>query len=121
MFSSTSVNREGGSVSGQLTERRSAVRYPVNADVTCPMVVPIKEELGAARIRDVSTEGIGLLLSKHVEPGTFLMVTLKNDAQKFFRIQLVQVAHSTKAAGGYVIGGNFVTPLSYEELSKLLM
>src|SRR5687768_1161935 len=104
------LNREVGPMFDQLADRRTTVRYPVNAETTCPMVVPIREDLGSARIKDVSLDGIGLLMSSPVEPGAFIMITLKNEAHKFFRIQLVQVIHSTRQTGGYLVGGTFVTP-----------
>jgi len=121
MLSSPTANRVTATGPEQFEDRRGAVRYPVNADTTCPLVMPVTEDLGPARVRDISPEGIGMLLSHHVEPGTYLVVTLKNDAQKLIRTQLVQVAHCTKAAGGYLIGGTFVTPLTYDEMTKFVM
>lgn len=109
-------------MSGSYVDRRGAMRYPVNTGTTCPMVAPVTQDFGEARIKDVSNEGIGLVLGHPVEAGTVLMVTLKNEAKKFFRIQLVEVVHSTQqAGGGYLIGGTFITPLTYEELSTLLL
>jgi hypothetical protein len=29
--------------------------------------------------------------------------------------------HSTPTAGGYLVGGTFLTPLTYEELRSMLM
>src|SRR5437016_5944093 len=121
MLPGASTNREVGARPEQPVERRMAMRYPVNADTTCPMVMPVKDDLGPARVRDVSTDGVGLLLSRPVEPGSYIVVTLKNQAQNFSRIQLVQVVHATKAAGGYSIGGTFLTLLTHAELSKLLL
>jgi hypothetical protein len=106
----------------QLVERRTAMRYPVNLDTTCPMVAPITEDFGEARIKDVSTDGIGLVMNHPVEAGSILMIALRNDAQRFFRLQLIQVVHVTRAlGGGYQVGGAFLAPLTYEELRTLLM
>ena len=109
-------------MSQQVGDRRQVERYPVTADTTCPMAAPLAQDFGAARIKDVSQDGIGLLLTRHVEPGTVIVVALKNEVKKFFRFQLVEVIHSTsQLGGGYLIGGVFLTPLTYEELAALLM
>ena len=60
----------------QPSDRRAEERFPVNADTTTTFVSPVVKDFGAARIRDISMSGIGLLLSRRVEPGTTLAVTL---------------------------------------------
>jgi hypothetical protein len=66
-------------------------------------------------------DGIGLLLAKRVEPGTMLAVSLSNPARNFTRTVLVRVAHVTPERGAYLVGGNFTAPLTYEELTTLVM
>ena len=34
---------------------------------------------------------------------------------------LVRVAHVTPLTGGYLVGGSFVTPLTYQEMSALVL
>jgi hypothetical protein len=103
-------------------DRRSAERFPVNADTSCQFVRPVGDELGHARIKNVSTDGIGLLLSKRVEPGSLLAIALMVKGKPFNRTLLVQVAHVTAQPGGsFLVGGNFVTPLTYDDLKTLVM
>ncbi len=103
-------------------ERRATPRYPVNADTSCPFIMPLADDFGPARIREISTEGIGLLTSRAIEPGTLLVIGLKNAAHNFYRTQVVQVVHATRAVGGmYIIGGTFLNPLTYEELRACVM
>jgi|SRR4051812_8464147 len=102
-------------------DRRVAERYPVNADITCPLVSPVNEAFGSARIKDVSMQGIGLLLGRRVEPGSLLTVVLANQAKGFSKTVLVRVVHATSQPGGCLVGGNFETPLSYQEMSALVL
>jgi hypothetical protein len=102
-------------------DRRQAERYPVNADTSCPFVSPVTEDFGPVRIKDVSMAGIGLLVSKRVEPGTLLTVTLANPTRGFSKTVLVRVAHVTSVAGGYLVGGDFTAPLTYQEMTTLVL
>jgi hypothetical protein len=65
--------------------------------------------------------GVGLLAGRRVEPGTLLAVTLSNPAKGFAKTVLVRVAHAAPVAGGYLLGGTFDAPLSYQELTTLVM
>jgi hypothetical protein len=102
-------------------DRRAVERYPVSAGVTCPFLAPVAEGLGAAKVRDVSMQGIGLLLGRRVEPGTLLTVVLSNAAKGFSKTVLVRVVHATPQPGGCLVGGTFETPLTYQEMSALVL
>ena len=102
-------------------DRRAAERYPVNAEVACPFLGPVTEGFGGAKIKDVSMQGIGLLIGRRVEPGGLLAVTLTNAAKGFSKTVLVRVAHATPVPGGCLVGGTFDTPLTYQEMSTLVL
>jgi len=102
-------------------DRRAAERYPVNAEATCPFLSPVVEDFGAVKIRDVSMQGIGLLVSRRVEPGDLLAVVLANPVRGFSKTALVRVAHVTALGGSFLVGGSFVTPLTYQEMSALVL
>ena len=102
-------------------ERRTAERYPVNADASSPFVSPVVEDFGTVKIRDISMAGVGLVMSRRVEPGTLLALTLSNPAKGFTKTVLVRVAHATPLGGGFLIGGNFTVPLAYQEMSTLVL
>ena len=59
-------------------DRRAAERYPVNSNATCPFLSPVVEDFGPVKIRDVSMQGVGLLVNRRVEPGAVLAVVLEN-------------------------------------------
>ena len=93
----------------------------VNSGTACGFVGPVTEDFGPAKVRDVSLEGIGLILFRSVAVGTLLAVTLTNSQQKFSKTVLVRVAHITAAHGGYLVGGTFSEPLTYQEFTTLVM
>src|SRR3982074_1122106 len=94
-------------------DRRAAERMAVNAGTSCGFAGPVTEDFGPAKIRDVSMEGVGLLLTRQVAVGTMLAVTILNPAQKLSKTVLVRVAHVTTAHGGYLVGGTFAETLTY--------
>lgn len=102
-------------------DRRATERYPVTADVICPLVSPVVEDFGPVKIRDVSMQGIGLVISRRVEVGALLAVVLANQARNFNKAVLVRVVHVTPLTGGFLVGGTFATPLSYQEMTTLIM
>ncbi len=103
------------------TDRRAAERFPVNQDTRCTFAAPVGADLGPARIQNVSTDGIGLLLTQRAEVGTQLAISVTTGNKGFARTLLIQVVHVTQQSGGYLVGGTFVTPLTYEELRSLVM
>lgn len=102
-------------------DRRGAERFPVHVDANCSFISPVVEDFGPAKLRDVSMSGVGLLLSRHVEPGTMLSVTLANPARNFTKTVLVRVMHATPLLGRFLVGGTFSVPLTYQEMSALVL
>jgi hypothetical protein len=102
-------------------DRRVAERFPVNSDTSCAFVGPVVEDVGPAKIHNVSMDGIGLLVARQVQPGAVLAITLANPARGFTKTVLVRVAHATPQYGGCLVGGTFNTPLTYQELTTLVM
>src|SRR5262245_35629591 len=104
------------------SDRRAAERFPAGAGTSCEFSAPLGKDLGPSRIKNVSTDGIGLLVSGRVERGDALAIVVANKAKSFQRTLLVQVVHVTPQPGGtFLIGGTFATPLTYEELTALVM
>jgi len=101
--------------------RRATERFAVNASTSCSFLSPVVEDFGPVKIKNIAMDGIGLLLAQRLEPGSLLAVSLSNSARSFTRTVLVRVAHVTPDHGTYLMGGSFTTPLTYEELSKLVL
>jgi PilZ domain-containing protein len=103
------------------SDRRAAERFPVSANTTVTFASPVVENFGPVKIKNVSTDGVGLLLSRKVEAGQLLAVSIANPTQKFAKTLMVRVVHVTAQAGGaFLAGGTFTTPLTYEELRSLV-
>jgi hypothetical protein len=83
-------------------------------------VGPLKEPKELARlsvVRNVSTTGIGLLLTHALEPGTLVDVELRS---RFIVNRVAQVLCSSKQEGGWFIGCALHNPLSASEREALL-
>jgi hypothetical protein len=102
-------------------ERRAAERFAVNTDTACAFVGPVIEDFGAAKVKDISMQGIGLVMSKRVEIGAVLAVTLTIAGRGVVKTVLVRVTHVTPQLGNFLVGGSFVTPLSYQEMSSFVL
>ena len=102
-------------------ERRTEERFPVNAATSCTFAGPVAEDFGPPHVHNLSMKGIGLFLRRRVEPGALLAVSLSNQARSFAKTVLVRVIHASAQPGGCLVGGTFDTPLTYQELSTLVL
>lgn len=104
-----------------VAEQRVAERFPVNAGTACGFAHPVVESPGPVKVRDVSMHGVGLIVQRRIEVGALLAVGLTNREKGFERTVLVRVAHVTPASGGFLVGGTFLTPLSYQDMTTLVL
>lgn len=96
------------------------MRPPPHVD--CAFASPVLEDFGKVKITSISRSGIGLIANEEIAAGMLLMVRLVNPTKNFSKTTLVRVVHVTlKASGTYLIGGKLDEPLTYEELSTLIM
>lgn len=102
-------------------DQRAAERFPVNAGAACTFAMPVVEDGGGARVLNVSLDGVGLRLARRVEVGALLAVGLANPAKGFSRTVLVRVTRVAPEVGGCVVGGTFLTPLTYQEMTALVL
>ena len=103
-------------------DRREAQRFPVSANTECQFAVPLVTDVGPVRVLNISMTGIGLQLSEELEVGSILAIGLRNVPKGFNRVHLVHVVHVTAQSGGsFIIGGNLDPPLTYQELTGLVM
>ena len=71
-----------------------------------------------AIVQNVSTHGIGLLLTEPVPPETVLEIEM-HGGQSIVK-RFVRVVHSTKQADGWLVGCSLNSSLSDGELERLL-
>jgi hypothetical protein len=75
----------------QPMERRAAIRYEVGQDGTCRPALSIAAGSIPAWWADLSTKGLGLIVEQAFEPGTLLVVELKDLASGPMRLRLARV------------------------------
>ena len=100
-------------------ERRVALRFPSSLHTAVQPVRRQREREApwAARVRDVSAYGLGLVLPLPVEPGTILAADLEGPTRAAVRNVLVRVVHITAhQAGEWVVGCALVSEMSDEDL-----
>ena len=101
-------------------ERRVSVRYESSLKGSCQTLSAHRETSWEAVIRDISSEGIGLLLVRRFEPGAVLSIELIDSRDEQPRVLLARVVHATtRPEGGWLIGCELVSPLSDEEVRSL--
>ena len=100
--------------------QRGSVRY------RCPPAsagrVFISEDLEFQRawLQDLSATGIGLVVTKPVTVGLLVTIQVKcTHSQKLYSLQ-AQTIHATPHADSWLVGCQFITPLSHDDLDDLL-
>jgi hypothetical protein len=101
-------------------ERRARLRYSWNLPAalrTAAAEPTDAAEWLAARVHDISGDGLGLALTHAIEPGTLLTIDLEGVA----RMLLAHVVHTTlRPGGGWIVGCKLMNPLTEVELKALL-
>jgi hypothetical protein len=102
-------------------ERRIAVRYSCDVEATCQPGSVLPTDNGwPAKAQDISASGIGLILNRCFQPGTFLKIELRGPSAIPMHF-LVSVAHSTpRQDGEWLVGCAFLREMSEDELRALL-
>jgi hypothetical protein len=104
-------------------ERRLWVRIPSERDVCCqklPGLASDEADTGwPGKVRDVSTDGIALLLTRPLEVGTILILELESEPRAIRRV--IEVLHTAPERDGHwAMGCIFASPLGEDELQSFL-
>ena len=98
------------------TEPRSETRYH------CPRLARVSPQKGPKNlsrlsiVKNISANGIGLLLTRPLDPGTLIDVELRS---RSIVTRVALVVHSSKQEDGWLVGCTFNNPLSDPELQQL--
>lgn len=101
-------------------ERRSDVRINFGAGLNrIPVLVgAIVEE---AVVRDISRQGIGLLLSQEVKPGQFIIMQIFNHAWQRGHLKTTRVMHAMPSNDGHwIVGCSLLQPFTEDELHAVI-
>jgi hypothetical protein len=102
-------------------DRRAAVRYPCEVEATCQDPSDSDGECWSARVRDISTSGIGLLSTRPFDPGTALRVEMQSEDEAFGYTLMARVVHAVPQSGAeWLLGCAFARALSEAEVRNLL-
>ncbi len=102
-------------------DARGWVRFPVNVTATCQEVAAERQTPWSARVLNLSSSGIGMVVSRSVEPGSLLNLELHRGSEQPGHTILACVVHVTPQEGGsQALGCNFIRELTEEELKSLL-
>jgi hypothetical protein len=106
-------------------EQRAWVRFATSQEACCQFIAVLRNEEGETgwwgRLRNVSTGGLALGLKRCFKAGSFLVIQISDRANGEPRRFPVRVASATAQANGdWLIGCEFLHPLSEEALQALL-
>jgi hypothetical protein len=104
---------------GMEVERRAVVRYLCDREVVYSRFS--KRERLWARVRNVSINGIGLLLSAPIAPGTDLKIEMQTMDPGIPLTLVARVVHATmQEEESWIVGCKFLTRPTEEHLLALL-
>lgn len=103
-------------------ERRASVRFESNARGTCQTLSVRQESTWEATVRNISSQGIGILLGRRFEPGALLTIELTTSTEDRQRLLLARVTHATFQPDDqkWLIGCILLSPLGEDEIQELL-
>jgi hypothetical protein len=102
-------------------ERRVFVRHECSVETySQPGEGRLDQVWWPATVRNLSTAGIGLVLSRRFATGTLLAVELVSKPEGNGRKLLAHVRHATEQEDGWLLGCVFTEELSDTDLAALL-
>lgn len=101
--------------------RREAIRYNINLETSVLLIAALEGDTTPIRVRNISSGGISLVLTRGVEPDTVLSIQLLNRPRMYFCKVDVKVTYVVEhPSGDWILGGAFARKLTNEELRALL-
>jgi serine/threonine protein kinase len=102
-------------------ERRAAERFACTRPNYCTISQPPhNQQQWEAQVRNLSTNGIGLLLSRQFEPGSALTVHLQSNNGQVRRTREILVVRVEPAEGRLYLAGKLMKSLTRDEVRGLL-
>jgi hypothetical protein len=100
---------------------RGPARRPQGIEAFCRSVAAVKDDPWPARVRDLSSGSIGLVLTRRFEPGTLLVIELEKKAANLSHTLVGRVVHATAQTNGWMIGCTLANKLAEDDLQALLL
>jgi hypothetical protein len=102
-------------------ESRAHKRQPSRLGHPCRLLHVTEEGPWLVTVRDISTDGVGLITDEPFRTGFLLTIELPMPGTGKFSVRLIRIRHSRKHpnSNSWTLGCEFVTPLSQIELESL--
>jgi hypothetical protein len=100
---------------------RMPSRRPQGIEAFCRSVAAVKDDPWPARVRDLSSGSIGLVLTRRFEPGTLLVIELEKKAANLSHTLVGRVVHATPQTNGWMIGCTLANKIAEDDLQALLV
>ena len=103
-------------------EQRREPRYRLPRRTVCRLKRAIEANPWRATLRNISADGIGLIVDHPVKAGMLLTVELPGQNAKAGVVKMIKVTHAACQPGGrwWLAGGRFANRLSDADLANLL-
>jgi hypothetical protein len=102
-------------------ERRTSTRHAYRRQPLVRYLVRPNFQCGRAFLRDLSREGLSLLVSQPLHPGTVLVVQLRGRRPGGTHTQLARVVYlAPHSPGRWLVGCRLTCPLSDDQLRQNL-
>lgn len=104
-----------------LKDRRRSVRYPCNLATSQHLVAVVDAVGGVSKVRNISVDGISLIVSRRLDPEAIVNLQLVNRGRLFgCQVPMRVVYVLDHPEGDFIVGGAFTRELSVEEVMGLL-
>ncbi len=102
-------------------DRRAAIRYACEVQGDCQPITQLEAgNRWPARLLNVSSTGVGLLLSRRFEPGTLLAVAVEPDGNSTRCLPLARVRRVRRHGNYWLLGCVWADELSDEDMRPLV-
>jgi serine/threonine protein kinase len=113
-------NRPATQAPSARADRRATLRFPASRGTSCQPLRGDKGHVWRATIRDISADGVGLVVARRFEPRTVLALEMPATEQEAARRLLVRVVRvSALSQRRWFLGCIFATRLADEEVQDL--
>lgn len=107
-----------GSFDDKTADQRNRPRYKCETEANYQLVTTTDEKQHPAKVLNISSTGIGLMVDQMVPTGTLLSVEMHANDPETARTILSCVVHlSPQQENQWALGCNFITELSEKDLS----
>lgn len=97
-------------------------KRPAGLEASCRSVTSVKDDPWPARVRDLSSGSIGLVLTRRFEPGTLLVIELENKEQSLNHTLVGRVVRATaQNSGAWMLGCTLANRIAEDDLEALLV